>query len=51
MAAEVFASEVAIEKEKQKKLESNYSIYIKIAEREFLSKNFKNAIKNFKNVR
>jgi hypothetical protein len=35
----------------KKKFESNYSVYIKIAEREFISKNCKSAIKNFKNVR
>ncbi len=35
----------------KKKLEANYSVYIKIAEREFLEKNFKSAIKNFKNVK
>lgn len=35
----------------KKKLEANYLVYIKIAEREFLEKNFKSAIKNFKNVK
>ena len=34
----------------KKKLEANFSVYTKIAEREFISKNFKSAIKSFKNV-
>ena len=34
----------------RRKLESNYSVYIKIGEREYLGKNYKVAIKSFKNV-
>ena len=34
----------------KRKLESNLAIYLKIAEREFTGKNFKVALKNFKNV-
>lgn len=34
----------------KKKLAANYSVYVKVAEREFLGKNFKSALKSFKNV-
>lgn len=35
----------------ERKLLSGLQVYLKVGEREFLAKNFKSALKNFKNVR
>lgn len=45
------SSEVVVSVGEKKKLESNFGIYLKVAEREFLGKNFKSALKSFKNVK